>query len=92
MGHGRQLTINRVKTTFREHCNLFFDKVRSLVQTIGTLEDVVDGLGVGDPQTFFLHYSISEECIRPDLHRRSGPQAAHSSEPRFRILQEASSQ
>jgi hypothetical protein len=74
MRHEMQLALDRSNPPTGEHCDPFPLEVRFLVQTIGTLEDMLDGLGVGDPQAVFL-------LQREDTLRLIHGKTAHPKQP-----------
>lgn len=89
-----QLTPCPDKTSICEELALCRDVGWFLALMIGGLENVVDSLGIGNPQTLFLWGAVSiYNCgLKPDSKERSIHQAPRSNELQFHILPGGSSQ
>ena len=73
MIYERRLTRNYANTptqNYREHCP---DGFWRFIKMARTLDNVVNGLGVSDPQTLFLHDSIRTRVTAQSTSRKTNP-------------------
>ena len=82
MGNEGSLAINRSDTRICERGNHFPGVGGFLVQGTRTVENMVDCLGVGDPQAFFLHSNINVSVPR----RRAAENKCTPSDPFQRAM------